>query len=277
MDPEEHCRPSPCGRNTQCEILNGVPTCSCLTGYIGNPLTECRHECEHDSECGSNEMCRDYKCIAACTQCGSGAQCVRVTNHRAVCECPTGYIGSPYTECKPECYGDVDCPANRPACFYGICKNTCEGACGVNADCKLRGLTPVCSCPRDMTGDPFVRCRPFTKQDLCEPNPCGTNAVCTPGHDNTGRERAVCTCPPGHTGNSLVHCARGECQSNDECADNRACINYECVDPCISKCAQGASCEAKAHLAVCQCQRGYAGDAQISCRQSRTFPVAKYH
>lgn len=33
---------------------------------------------------------------------------------------------------------------------------------GINADCNLRGLTPICSCPRDMTGDPFVSCRPFT-------------------------------------------------------------------------------------------------------------------
>lgn len=77
-----------------------------------------------------------------------------------------GYIGSPYTECRPECYGDRDCPAGRPACFYGICKNTCDGACGAGADCNLRGLTPVCSCPRDMTGDPFISCRPFTKGSL---------------------------------------------------------------------------------------------------------------
>lgn len=39
---------------------------------------------------------------------------------------------------------------------------------GVNADCNLRGLTPICSCPRDMTGDPFTSCRPFTPgNELC--------------------------------------------------------------------------------------------------------------
>ena len=78
----------------------------------------------------------------------------------------------------------------------------------MNADCNLRGLTPVCSCPRDMTGDPFVRCRPFTKEDLCTPNPCGTNAVCTPGFDRTNTERPVCTCPAGYTGNALRTCVR---------------------------------------------------------------------
>lgn len=34
-------------------------------------------------------------------------------------------------------------------------------------------------------------------EDLCIPNPCGTNAQCVPGHDNTGKERPVCTCLPG--------------------------------------------------------------------------------
>lgn len=76
------------------------------------------------------------------------------------------YFGNPSISCKPECYGDVDCPAGRPACFYGICKNPCDGVCGVGADCKLRGLTPICSCPKDMTGDPFVSCRPFDSRKL---------------------------------------------------------------------------------------------------------------
>lgn len=160
---EELCHPSPCGQNTRCEVINNVPTCSCLTGFTGSPLSGCRHECESDHECGGQESCKEFRCQSACSQCGDGAQCVRVQNHRAVCECPKGYIGSPFTACKPECYGDVDCPGGRPACFYGICKNPCDGSCGVGADCNLRGLTPICSCPRDMTGDPFVSCRPFTK------------------------------------------------------------------------------------------------------------------
>lgn len=75
----------------------------------------------------------------------------------------------------------------------------------------------------------------------------------------------------------LIFPLQGECLSNNECPDHRACINYQCVDPCIGKCATGASCEAKAHLAVCRCPAGQSGDALVSCRQTRTFPVAKYH
>jgi hypothetical protein len=53
-------------------------------------------------------------------------------------------------------------------------------------------------------GDPRVECRPSTAQrngpgagggSLCDPNPCGTGAICTPGSDVTGKARPVCTCP----------------------------------------------------------------------------------
>lgn len=55
-----------------------------------------------------------------------------------------------------------------------------------------------------------------------------------------------------------------------------ACINYQCVDPCISKCGTNARCEPKNHLAVCTCPDGFTGDARASCRQSKTFPIARY-
>lgn len=29
----ESCYPTPCGQNTQCTVVNGVPTCSCIKGY----------------------------------------------------------------------------------------------------------------------------------------------------------------------------------------------------------------------------------------------------
>lgn len=86
----------------------------------------------------------------------------------------------------------------------------------------------------------------------------------------------VNSCPPGYTGNALRSCQRGECLANEECPDNRACINYACVDPCIGKCGHNAQCAAKRHLAVCTCPDGFNGDAKVSCRQSRAFPVARY-
>ena len=102
--------------------------------------------------------------------------------------------------------------------------------------------------------------------DLCEPNPCGSNAICTPGHDNTGRERPVCTCPTGYIGNALVSCQRGECFTDSECPDNKACIDYSCQNPCTGKeCGPSAICAARRHIAVCTCPDGTRGDALYNC------------
>ena len=45
--PQDPCHPNPCGRNTQCFVSSGRPVCSCLSGYHGNPLTNCQKgECQ---------------------------------------------------------------------------------------------------------------------------------------------------------------------------------------------------------------------------------------
>lgn len=267
MDPQELCRPSPCGPNTKCDVVNGIPTCSCLPGYFGSAITGCRHECERDYDCGATQACQNYQCVSPCSTgvCAPTANC-DVVNHRAVCSCPTGYLGDPYVSCRAECLSHGDCPSDRPSCLYSKCVNPCAGVCGVGANCRVRdGTTAVCSCPKDMTGDPFVRCRPFDKYDLCEPNPCGTNARCQPGHDRTGKERPVCTCIPGYVGDPLVSCRPGECASDNDCRSDQNCINYHCVASCTGQCGVGASCNARNHIAICSCPAGTSGDAISRC------------
>ena len=34
--------PGTCGINAVCRVMNHIPTCSCIEGYIGDPFTECR-------------------------------------------------------------------------------------------------------------------------------------------------------------------------------------------------------------------------------------------
>ncbi|KAJ8668118.1 hypothetical protein QAD02_009781 [Eretmocerus hayati] len=267
-DPQAPCKtPNVCGQNTNCEVTNGIAICKCKPGYVGRPLEGCRHECESDSECPLHQHCSaSFRCESPCsTKCGENAEC-NVVNHRANCACPKNWLGNPLISCRPECTHNSDCPLNKPACLYQKCVNPCEGACGTNANCEMRGITPVCSCPKDRTGDPFVYCRPFTDDDLCEPNPCGTNAECRPGHDNTGKKRPVCTCPHGYIGNALVSCNRGECLSDSECPDSRACINFSCQNPCTGReCGLNASCTPRHHIAVCTCNDGYRGDAIYAC------------
>ena len=60
---------------------------------------------------------------------------------------------------------------------------------------------------------------------------------------------------------------RGECQHDIDCPDNRACIENQCLDPCIvhSPCGKSALCETTSHRPVCRCPSGWAGDPHIEC------------
>lgn len=214
---EAACKPSPCGENTQCEVINEVPVCTCLPGYRGSPLAGCRHECDSDSECPQHLACSSsYRCESPC-KCGVSAEC-QVINHQAKCSCPkvrylrfnhrelgfSGFffliegcksdvsvwddgdetkwhmklicflfqtwLGNPLIACRPECTSHSECPTHKSACLYQKCVNPCDGVCGVNADCNLRGITPVCSCPKHMTGNPFVSCRLFEPRKLISQN-----------------------------------------------------------------------------------------------------------
>lgn len=66
------------------------------------------------------------------------------------------YQGAP-PSCRPECVASSDCASNK-ACSNQKCINPCEGACGVAALCQTINHNPICTCPNDMTGDPFTRC-----------------------------------------------------------------------------------------------------------------------
>lgn len=94
------CYPSPCGPNSQCRNVNGIPSCSCLPTYIGAP-PNCRPECTINSECTSNKACIREKCNDPCPgSCGLYATC-SVINHTPICTCTQGYVGDPFVSCHP--------------------------------------------------------------------------------------------------------------------------------------------------------------------------------
>ena len=65
----------------------------------------------------------------------------------------------------------------------------------------------------------------------------------------------------------FINFSSGTCVSNAECADNEACKDYNCIDPCTTSCGRGADCRAQNHVAICRCPRGNTGDPfQVSVR-----------
>lgn len=61
--------------------------------------------------------------------------------------------------CRSECRNNGEC-ALHLACRNGKCRDPCPGACGARALCRTVMHSPICTCPVNYVGDPFVRCLP---------------------------------------------------------------------------------------------------------------------
>lgn len=141
-----------------------------------------------------------------------------------MCTCQPGYVGDPFTECRQ--------PLPPRKTEY------------TNLSAKLNNRSW-----------PFYIAKDEPK-DLCNPSPCGFNAICSNG---------TCSCIPEYQGDPYNGC-RPECVVNSECPHDKACIRSKCVDPCPGVCGQEALCDVHYHLPMCSCPPGYTGDAFVLCR-----------
>lgn len=119
-------------------------------------------------------------------------------------------------------------------------------------------------CTRD-SDCPFDRtCHKGNCVDPCLlSNECGVNARCR-GENHF----ALCYCPEGYRGDPIKICSRPACLKDDDCPDDRACINEQCQSPCSINfpCGVKANCEVSRHRAMCQCSPDYTGDPYLECR-----------
>lgn len=230
--------PGVCGQAAVCTVTNHIPICTCPPGLSGDPFRACVlfeervHQVERDP-CNPSPCARSATC--------------RVRNGNADCECLPGTFGNAFVECKPECTVNSDCARDK-ACVNTKCIDPCPGVCGYQAVCNVINHSPICSCPRDMIGDPFTECKRAPKEpvDPCFPNPCRVNGVC----------RVI---------NGLASCTYPECVVNDDCGSTRVCINQHCVDPCVGACGINAVCNVINHQPRCSCPPGYVGSPYERC------------
>lgn len=124
----------------------------------------CLSGCRVASDCPVDKACYAGRCQDPCgpeSPCGTNALC-RVSEHRPVCLCPEGYQGEPSRSCeKALCTADKDCEPSQHCGPDGACRNPCleAGVCGTNAQCKVIGRRPQCSCSPGYQGNPLVECK----------------------------------------------------------------------------------------------------------------------
>lgn len=138
--------PGLCGLNAECHVVSHTPMCLCLSGYTGDPFTQCQLKIiqnEYISPCNPSP-------------CGTNARCEE-RNGAGACKCIPEHFGNPYEGCRPECVVNSDCPSNK-ACIQNKCKNPCPGICGQNAECHVVNHLPSCLCSLGYSGDPYSYC-----------------------------------------------------------------------------------------------------------------------
>jgi len=163
-----------CNPTANCRGVQHKAECSCPPGTQGEPRTNNRGEtCRRTSHLGPRGQIGGSSSVVVsssgnlCTPnpCGQEAECNvgsdRSGTPRPLCTCPRGYSGNALVAChRGECFNDDECPSHL-ACFDYKCKDPCLGpstSCAHNADCRVSGHAPVCSCPPGYTGDPLTGC-----------------------------------------------------------------------------------------------------------------------
>lgn len=227
--------------------------------------------------------------------CAPNAICY-AQNHAAACICPPHMPeGNPISYCmppalvagKPECELDIDCPS-KLACIRNTCVNPCVelSPCHKSAHCSVLDTIPVrtmiCTCPEGWVPNEAGECHavivpipPGCTSDndcptseacinrLCRnPCNCGTNSVCL-----VQNHRPICSCKDGFEGNPNLACHTVGCRTDSDCDFGKACINGNCIDPCLVKdpCGINAECYVFRNRAECRCLSGYRGNPLDRC------------
>lgn len=235
--PKNPCDPSPCGPNTQCTVLeNGFSKCTCLAGYLESPNT-IRGCMQQRSPCDPNP-------------CGHGAICD--PDRQPTCFCPEPSIGNPFRACS------------MPQRGTDLCQ---PGPCGSNSECYVVSGREQCYCKSGFIGDPYTNCY-RSPHSPCDPNPCAVGAVCSASPSG----QPLCSCPDGMGGDptSVGGCVGYECQTDDDCSADNACMGFRCRNPCPGSCGINAECRVEKHHPVCACAAGLTGHPLKRCYQIQT-------
>jgi len=283
VEKPDPCDPSPCGPGAVCTVNPlGNAICRCQPGLIPNPdtITGCKPECVVDPDCPGDYICEQQKCIQRpdpCdpSPCGPGALCTVGPSGNPICRCEPGLIPNPdtITGCKPECRIDPDCGSRDYICENQKCvlkPDPCDPSpCGPGTMCMANKLgNPICRCLAGLIPKPdtITGCGPecvfdpdcstgyicdnqkcVEKPDPCDPNPCGGGAIAT-----TIGDSCDCKCPSGSFGDPYQKCTQGECQRDEECTDQEACVDYYCINPCMDlTCQKEYFCRVIRHVPVC--------------------------
>lgn len=147
------------------------------------------------------------------------------------------------------CSSTISCPSNQECVF-------------ANGDLS-HGL---CTCPRGFALSVDGSCKDIDECQL-NANICSTGAICT---NLIGSFK--CSCPLGgdpYGEGCLGELVREGCFHDSDCDSMKACIDGQCISPCLKEnsCGQNSVCSVKDHHKECNCRPQFFGDPYTVCRK----------
>ncbi|XP_051169856.1 nidogen isoform X3 [Leptopilina boulardi] len=293
------CDETRCLENEECQMIGGLPICTCLPGYetvdqVCSPVSQ-------TTPCNVENNCSPY---GLCSYDGN--------RQIHVCTCQPGYTGNGY-DCYPE--GENNDKPN-PHCNLGVCmcplgwayhENDCIRQTDDNQDVLSRPLPACyeeyCVCPMGYDYEELEDvCVPKEGYNLMTKGPSGFHLPCNVMNRchpyascvyDTITSEYSCQCNVEYDGDGIECTKRGvgivecddhpDCGNNERCEYNRLNSRYECscVDgyhkidtQCvISDCSiNSALCHINAQCSAshdgsfkCVCANGYRGDGIHHC------------
>lgn len=182
------------------------------------------------------------------------------------------------------CRSDNQCP-EETACLNTLCVTPCS--CGEHTECFVRDHRPICTCLPGYQGNPNIGCYKAgcSKDEECPLdtmcssgvciNPCMVNDPCDISAEcYAENHRSNCRCETGLEGDPYIKCLVIGCRSNSECPTDKACVNRQCVDPCLydDVCAPSAECYVFQHVIGCRCPSNMPyGDPRFMCEEKKVL------
>ncbi len=267
------CVPDPCYGHGTCTVENGLPVCTCNTGYTGGNCNRCDTANGYEIDPQNPSNCILSPCWGY--DCGHGT--CTVVNSQPTCTCDTGYTGTNCGTCDAANHY-IASNANPGTCILDPCRNQ---TCSNHGTCSLSATdTAVCTCATGYAGTTCNACdtangyiASTVMPGTCILNPCLSQTCSGHGTCSVVNDAAACTCATGWTGPTCSTCATGYTGTNCDACDTAngyiastvtpgTCI----LTPCLSQtCSGHGTCSVVNDAAACTCDTGYAGTTCSTC------------
>ncbi|KAK0073911.1 hypothetical protein PV325_009028, partial [Microctonus aethiopoides] len=210
--------------------ISSLPKANAIGHWFNRIKNRLTSECSNNYNCDRSEICREGKCVSACSRerCNLNEGCQITFDHYATCQCLPGFIrdrnGNCVLDSRRICRDNMNCDSSE-ICLNNECINACyKESCKLNEACQIVNHNSSCVCLPNFVRDPINKnCVPIPLRMCWDNTHCGPTEICKQStcvsacHEQTceienetcqvtNYHSFSCECAPGYTRAALNQC-----------------------------------------------------------------------